>query len=53
MNKVDGRVAREATQNTWGAVVRMPVAVVAGWSGQELSLSDADILAVRETEVQH
>lgn len=29
----------------------MPGAVVEGWSGQELSLSEADILAVWETEV--
>ena len=33
--------------------MRMPGAVVEGWSGQELSLSEADVLAVRDTEIEH
>ena len=53
MTEADGKVARKATQNTCDAVVRMPGAVMEGWSRQELSLSEADILAVREKEIEH
>ena len=46
--EADGKGARKATQNTWGAVVRMPDAVVEGCGRRELSLPEDDILAVRE-----